>query len=825
MLRGFFFRSLVGIVAVTLGACTSTTRAPDNAGGRLPAGLFDGLFKSDEARLLTDDEILSVSSSGRLKTTDIKVLVDNDAAFDEKIEAISSAKAGETIRLSYYIYSDDHSSSVLLKELIAAGQRGVKVKLFADLIMNYKYLDLFTYMNESTRGNIQFRFFLSLSPRLVRDFGFLSRPCPPVKGKVTASTCADSKWQELRQNPDADAYGRLLLSGLLGRSPTAIKFAVTEGQQLDIDALRKGGGASKDETQQLIDFLKLVIKSKLQNDSTASIKVALAYMFYGEQLNPVMNQINGMIPLEQGDEDSSFVDWEHITDFTHHKFLMIGDRFLQIGGRNVENSYHTKPSPLTQKYIFKDVDASIRIASGGADVARAYDEFWSFGPLTFSMDDVLRMAPNDFVMNPEAATAAVSRCAKGAFGPERRAATIRCLDGALRAHGSYRTPEQRQRAAANLLDERARGYADYRKVINETWSRRGDLSGRLSTTDVKRAFVSYIENLHFDRRRPADRRERVFGTTPGEELNSGKALHYLWLRGMENACAATAESYKKNPDQPRQRVILHSAYFLPPGIMMNTLAKMINGTWDCRGVRLTILTNSLETTDLNVINLLGRYQMTAFYNLYSRRVELFGSQIYKDDRSQDPRFNAGSKSNGRAAQVDYYELKSMSDDAHVSLHAKVMILGANDAMITSANGDIRSYYMDTNNGLYLRNVPDFVREYTAWLDSMIKDRSKTSSRIKEFTAGGVTVDETLRRLHAEDRALIDAFLQKRGWNKKIKASQMKQIHQVIEEATSMIFDSTRKIMQENRNQGDNVYEQRRKQDQLMHRFDRLLQIF
>lgn len=816
-------RHLVLPSVLALSACSSAPK-PEVAPERQPAGLFDGLFKTNEARPLTDAEIVSVSSSGPLKTKGVKVLVDNDAAFDEKINAIRSAGPGDTVRLSYYIYSDDHSSSVMFKELIAAAQRGAKVKLFADLIMNYKYMDLFVYMNSVSRGNIESRFFLSLSPKLLRDLNYLTRPCPPVKGKVTKSTCSDAKWAELRQNPGADAYGKLLLSGMLGRSANAVKFAVTEGQQLDLAALAKGGGASKDETQQLIDFLKLVVKSKLQNDSTAGIKVALAYMFYGEKLNPVMNQINGMIPLEQ-QGDSSFEDWEHITDFTHHKFLMIGDRFLQIGGRNIENSYHTKPSPLTQKYIFKDVDASVQITAGGGEVTRAFDEFWSYRPLTFSMNEVLDMAPNDFVTNPVAAGKAVAQCAKGAYGAKRRAETARCLEKALYNQKEYQNREQRMQAAARLLDERAAGYATYKKVVNETWSKSGDVSGRLSANDVKKAFVTYIENLHFDRRKPADRRPRVFGVKPGEELNSGKYLHYLWLRGLEHVCASTAESFKKNPDQPRQRVILHSAYFLPPGIMMNTLAKMINGTWDCRGVRLTILTNSLETTDLNVINLLGRYQMTAFYNLYSQRLTLFGSEIYKDDRSQDPRFNKNSRSNGRAAVVDYFELKSMSDDAHVSLHAKVMILGNNDAMVTSANGDIRSYYMDTNNGIYLRNVPDFVREYTQWLDGMIRDRAKTNSRVKEFTAGGVTVDETLRRLHAEDRAMIDAFLKKRGWDKKVKPAHMKQVHQVIEEVTEMIFDSTRKMMQENRNEGEDVHEQRAKQFKLMHRFDRLLQVF
>ncbi|MBL7688848.1 MAG: hypothetical protein JNJ49_12510, partial [Bdellovibrionaceae bacterium] len=104
---------------------------------------------------LTIDEILDASSSRRLPVESARVIVDNDAAFQSKLEAIRNAKS--SIRMVYYIYSDDYSSSVLTEELIAAAKRGVNVKLLLDYHTNYKHLDLLLAMmaqGNSGRGKM-----------------------------------------------------------------------------------------------------------------------------------------------------------------------------------------------------------------------------------------------------------------------------------------------------------------------------------------------------------------------------------------------------------------------------------------------------------------------------------------------------------------------------------------------------------------------------------------------------------------------------------------------------------------------------------------------
>lgn len=804
-------------------AALTGCQSPQTAAPRTPSGIFDFLQgASTEARPLTEAEILEASSSSALKVKRARVLIDNDSAFQTKLEALRSAGAGDTVRLSYYIYTDDHSSSVFFQELLNAAGRGAEVRLFADLITNYTYMDLFAYLERASRGRIKTRFFLSLSDNLKRDLNYLTRPCPKVSGGVTPTTCSNAKWAEIAQRPESDAYSKLLLSGLLKKSATAMKTAVIEGQQVDLKKLRSGT-SSKEDTEQLIEFLKLLVKSKFQKDASASIKVALAYTLYGEKLNPVMNQINGLVPLDQNGQDGSLQDWEHVTDFTHHKFLMISNRWLQIGGRNIENSYHTEPSPLTQKYIFKDVDAAIEIEKGGESVAQSFDRYWAFPGLTHSLSEVLAAAPNDFVMNIDAAEKALALCARGAFGPARRQQVLECLSAQLPRQPGYLNLEERLRKVERTLAENAQTFKTYRPSVQESWAP-GNPQGEISARDLKTAFITYVENLHFDKRKNPSERTRVFGSKPGQELESGKYLHHLWMRSMENVCRTTAERAQQDPSRPRERVILHSAYFLPPSAMMKTLTKMIDGTWDCRGVRLTILTNSIETTDLNVINLLGRYQMTAFYNVYSQRDTYFGDQIYKDDRSQDPRFNRSSRSTGRSAVVDYYELKPDSNSSRLSLHAKVSILGQ-DALISSANGDVRSYYMDTNNGLYLKNVPDFVKGYTAWIDRQIADKGQTRSLVSRFTAGGVPVDATLQRLHAEDRALIEMFLAKRAFGAKIKPAQRQQIHELTSKITGEIFEATLKIMVPQRNEGGDQFQREAEQMKVMERFDRWLQLF
>ena len=159
---------------------------------------------------------------------------------------------------------------------------------------------------------------------------------------------------------------------------------------------------------------------------------------------------------------------------------------------------------------------------------------------------------------------------------------------------------------------------------------------------------------------------RVYGSKNGLEGEHGKHIHAVWLQSLEDACRQPADSRTRE-------VVFHSAYFFLPSNLLAELGSMIDGTLDCRGVKITVLTNSPGTTDLNVINIVAHQSMSAFGEYYKER--------------RDPI---------RGAEIRYFEYRKQGDKqrSSVSLHSKVEVFRP-DVFVGSANADGRSYLMDT----------------------------------------------------------------------------------------------------------------------------------
>ena len=162
------------------------------------------------------------------------------------------------------------------------------------------------------------------------------------------------------------------------------------------------------------------------------------------------------------------------------------------------------------------------------------------------------------------------------------------------------------------------------------------------------------------------------------------------------------------PEKP-QRVIFHSAYFSQPSNLLSMLAKMTNGDLDCRHVTITVLTNSMATTDLSIVNLLAQQSIKAYQEYYaSQRNVLTSPHVeYFEYQASTPE-NACVPHKGQPGQ-------QVS-----SLHTKVSLFG-DDMIVGSANGDIRSYMMDSNNGMIIRNAPTFMKNYPNYIDDLLKD--------------------------------------------------------------------------------------------------------
>lgn len=740
-----FQRKSLGVLSISLLLASCLNSPPKET--RQPAGVFG-------PTTLTEQEILKTSSSGMLELNAGRIIVDNDASFASKIDAIRSAKSGEMIRLVYYIYSTDHSSSLFSYELLEAAKRGVQVRLLVDYPTNFTNLDTFFMLEKKSGGAIQVRLYGRPTANMVRDAIFLSRPCPSYQGKVpTATYCSEHKWnlisKELAgiQDPNfhSDFFSGLLLSGIYSRSAGAIKVGLLMGGQIDPKKYTEGSSTPEDQ-KALREFLKLLFESKVKGDIMATLKVQIALMMYGDQLTPLMNEIVGRLPLAQMGPSSS-KDWEHSTDFTHHKLLLVGNRFFQLGGRNIENAYHMKKNDLSAKYTFMDTDFAGEIRSGGDQIAKSYDDLFNFSTMTADIENAYKLSPNDFAKNPEAVQKTMMVCmALPNKTDQDRLNLETCLKTNLWKNGAKTLEARIEDEYQTLLKNRDVFLKTYlpSRVLPESWKSDSNYAFELSAQERNEMIAGYVENLHYDKRKPIDERKRLYGTFnnteylpwTGNEIAYGKNIHHLWMRGLESVCSASAK------DKRERRVLIHSAYFLPPANLLRNFGKMMDGTWDCSRVRVTFLTNSFETTDLNYINIYARYEMMAFFDVYS------GLKSRSLNSQQ------------RSAKFEYFEYLPIRDtgsqvtkDSTISLHSKVSVFG-DDMLVGSANFDVRSFYMDTNNGVYLRNVPDTVKNYLTWVDQMLADPTRVRNLTPDHMAGKIT----FQRLEQEDTVMFKALI-------------------------------------------------------------------
>jgi cardiolipin synthase C len=742
-------------------ACTTQNLKSDS---RQPASIRsvfkDGLF----------EEEIAEAASANLGIKNARVIIDNDAAFAAKLSAIESAQ--KEIRMVYFIYSFDYSSSVISEALIRKAQSGVKVKILVDYLTNFKNFDQFAMLEKYGAGNLEVRFYGKPSNKIMRDAIFFTLPCAK-KARTGPKDCSKEKWKEIAKLGASDEnderrstfFSRMFLAGLYAKSGLALKNSLLLGGQINPKDYTEGGAKTPEQKEQLKDFAELVYRAAFKGEISAKIKLYLATIFMADEVNPLLNELTGRLPFDQV-EASSGTDWEHLTDYTHHKLLIVDSQKMQLGGRNIEDSYHMKKSDLSSKYTFMDTDFYAELSSGGKRVESAYDRMWEFSEMVATLKQVSKETPYEFVANGNYWSQAVERCQKNP--------TESCLSE-MPKPSDYKTPEQRIDLAYQALQKNAETYNSYRPSALMTWS--SNSKDALSAGDVEDALFYYIENLHFDQDKK--RIKRKFGSSWGEERKFGKDIHYLWYEALANACIASEKD-----KQPRE-VMIHNAYFLPPAGMIRTFAQMIDGSYDCSRVSVSLITNSIATTDLNPINILANYQMAAFFEVYANRNAWFG----RDAES-------------RAAKFRIYDYLPSKEGLGFSLHSKLSLLG-DDLIIGSANADIRSYFMDTNNGVFIRGASDFAKEYAAYIKSNVLDPSVTSDRTEFYITEG---PKKMRQINEE---LLNYMLQVYGKKnpdgtttpRKLSPRVREGILSTIDKLGGKIYTSTREMLSYKHAQG------------------------
>jgi putative cardiolipin synthase len=773
---------------------------------------------------LTEKEILKLSSSQALKATDAVILLDNDAAFQTKIDALDSAQPGETVRMVYYIYSDDHSSSYLSQRVLAAANRGVKIKLLLDYLTNYKNLDLFTLLHGEGRGNIDIRFYGRPSKNIVRDSLFLTRSCSKPQGLPTPTQCSSEKWAqinaELKTVKDplnhTDFLSSLLLSGLSAKSGAGIKNALMVGQQINLadftqDDENKTAEQKAQELASVKEFFHELFKARVLGDLGSKIKVALAMTLYASDLNPLMNQINGMLPLEP-ELGESGNDWDHLTDYTHHKLLMVGNRFFQLGGRNIENSYHMKKNDLSAKYTFIDTDFAANLKSGGEQIAKSFDQLFSFSPMIISLDEIQKLAPIDLIKSPQALDQAIGACVSLIADRQNLG---KCVNDNFYSLGG-KTREERLALEKQKMESNAQTFLSTyysSRDLPSDWRSRTAYAISLSEKDLRQSLMTYAENLHYDLREDSQGQGRIFGAPVKREANLipsvdmgrfSKNIHSLWTRGLENTCIDSAK------DKVERQVIFHTAYLMLPSVLLRTLAKMMDGTWDCSRVTVTFLTNSFDTTDLNIINVYARYQMRAF----------FETLVNRGDWRLFPAYSRADKKSAQFRYLEYVATDADKEKIH-SLHTKVTVLGQ-DLIIGSANADARSFFMDTNNAVFIRGAQDASNLYIKSLNELMK-----TSAIKDLSSYyGNNGGSSLEVLRAQDALFLEALRARfKSAQRLLTPDRAALALKVQKSITDKIYEDTKALMRASY-MTDITEESKRaeKEAELMRKYDEMIKL-
>jgi phosphatidylserine/phosphatidylglycerophosphate/cardiolipin synthase-like enzyme len=678
---------------------------------------------------LPETELAAYSSAPRLDFSTATVLLDNDEAFEQKLQAVRNAR--KSLDLAYYIFADDYSSSLLAEELVAAARRGVRVRVLLDYFNNYRRLDLLRFLQrEANRGpgSLEVRLFNRPTRNIIADAVYLTLGCGEVGSGAALEVCPEAKLAEVgrrlerasEQGHDYNSGGSgVFLSGLYSQRLKVMAHAITAGQKLDLSALTRDPSLppktleEKEKTLATsIAAAKVYWQARANNPrafqrALSDIKLGFARTFFGDRINPLYHALSAYLPLyrfERGGPGAR--DWDHLTDFLHHKLMLADAQTLIIGGRNVEDSYHMQNNPLLQRYRFMDTDLRVDLRQEAPELSRAFERLWDFRSMVATLNEVQAHAPNDFV----AATAK----ADAACGAVEEAVPAESEDCRTEVFARYSDAQVRIAEAGTAMAERAERYRqEYRPRPT------GERDLAIPVDPGARLF--YLENLPFTPDAPD---ERSFGARKGKEAESGKTIHAAWTAGLRNACAAAS------PERP-QRVVLHNAYFIPPANLLGAMGKMASGAWDCEGTELTVLTNSPGTTDLAIINFGARYPVKAV---------------------ADYRVDAGRPD--RAAGIRYFEYRPKGGAAgksEVSLHSKVSVLGS-DLIIGSANADVRSFMMDTNNGVFIGNAPGMRRRYLAWLDEILADPEAAV----ELT--GQMAKLTLEQMLETDRENAQAFL-------------------------------------------------------------------
>ncbi len=707
---------LLTLVSVLVGGCSSTSlmRQPPLA-----------------------EVLQNQATAGPLQFVDGRVVTDNDAAFATKLRVVEGAR--QSLDLAYYIFSDDYSSSRLSQALIDAARREVKVRLLVDYFQAYKDLDRFTWIEQQGQGRIEVRFYNRPTVEILKDSAFLTLSC--AEAGAAAKPCDQQKIARIDAHFDAAmstpalnrgfAGSGIFLSGLYGKNPQLMSYAVARGQDIDTQALAASAQSSDPaRTEQMKELGKLYFRARYFGGIealAARFKLAVVRLAFAEEVNPIFDAINSYLPVTRKKAAQAQQDWDYLTEFLHHKFLLADRSTLVLGGRNVEDPYHMNPGPMSSRYTFMDTDVRLQLAGPDAKLASTFDRLWNLHDMVASITEVRQHAPNDLLENFDVVAAAQDACQMGSD----QACVDRELDRRFVA-----LPARLARVKAEHRQRLQRYVSDYRPAVEPP-----------PLLIDAGATIHYLENL------PLAAGRRVYGARHDQEAAASKHIQASWRAALQSVCGAS--------DPAPRDIVFHNAYLFMPANLLRDVAAMLDGSRPCPGVTLSLVTNSLATTDLNIVNLLATWQLRAL-----------ADHLRETPKGAD------------AASLRYFEYQPLGG-TQLSLHSKVMVFDR-DIFIGSANADVRSLMLDSNNGVFISNAPVFSGIYHQYLKQLLA----TPTRVADHTA---LIGRNKETLSIEMNQLVDQLLARYA-KERLTEQQRADLRLQVQATTARVYELSRQIM-------------------------------
>ncbi len=273
--------------------------------------------------------------------TGVRLLTDNDEAWQAKRHLIATAR--RTLDLCYFIVELDGSTARLLLDLVAAAQRGVKVRLLVDYFLTFEQAPALRAL--AAVPNIEVRRF-----------------APPTPAWLVALQAAGI---------DGDGFVKALMAADARKMTAALKgntifpSAVTDA----VDVMKP----EPDESAVGFPIQMLAALGLGSAGSAADPLQALAAAGAASDRAAALRQVALVIEILRG--------MKQYMHRTHHKLLLAdGDRFI-MGGRNLADAYQCTVPLKGRAFRDADIMACEQQASGnggndGSGHGNSFQALW-----------------------------------------------------------------------------------------------------------------------------------------------------------------------------------------------------------------------------------------------------------------------------------------------------------------------------------------------------------------------------------------------------------------------------------------------------------------